>query len=162
MDIMKYMRFVVTGCIFILIGINYYGVTASAKLWNPFDRDSHTGCKSAYPIEVTLQNWTFHKVVGTQMRIEFWRNGRANNLLKDSSFGYYFTYIVGPFQTKKWCVSDSLFDDIRHAPNTGLEEEQAGISSVRIVQDANYYMTKYTELIENAELDVRLVFVDTR
>ncbi len=80
-----------------------YGVKVDVSL----SRAEAVTCDPDHPIKVTVHNYTFRRLVRLQMRLEGWRDGNSDNILKND--WYRFTTVLQPFSSGVECFRDDAF-----------------------------------------------------
>lgn len=91
------------------IGIGAVGYFSYGRSIEASTEPSIFECSSAYPIQVTIRNFTFTTVHRTLFKMEAWKNNVSQNLLENGLRPFEFPRVIEPFSSETGCFSDSYF-----------------------------------------------------
>ena len=139
----KKLTFIILLTTLCIAGYSFYGVSATAIV----SRENNT-CPLEAPIQVTLSNYTFKRMVRAHISMEMWVNNISENKLDNKYFT--FNKAVPPFRTAVGCFADDYLlirSDIPHSasPNSPLPKGIGG-EAIRTVIEYNK-ITKGAEIV---------------
>lgn len=121
----------------------YYGVKVTAGLSGQVGNR----CPVESPIQISVANYTFHRVARVTVKLEGWRGGDSRNILDGK--GYSFTTVVEPFRSRMGCYSDAAFGALKRFP---------GLNVGAIVDSVNQY-ERLAEGVELVVVDYKVTFL---